>query len=209
MQESSTRKIYNTQSKFYDVIARHLVIRRQRTAIEQMGIEPGQHILDIGVGTGLSLLSYPDHAKVVGLDLSEGMLSKAASRIRRHRIANAQLVRGNAMSLPFEDNRFDHVLVSHVVTVVSDPVTLIDEIRRVGKPGCWIVIINRFRSSNPFWAAMDRIFNPFFERIGWRSNLCFQELRDLTDLNVEFRYRLDRVDFWQTIFAVNSNIAAA
>ncbi len=71
MREAKTRLIYDFQSHFYDQIASRTLARRQRAAIKRMHIQPGQRILDIGIGTGLSLDAYPDHCHVVGLDLSE------------------------------------------------------------------------------------------------------------------------------------------
>ncbi|MBI4578712.1 MAG: class I SAM-dependent methyltransferase, partial [Planctomycetes bacterium] len=157
----------------------------------------------IGVGTGLALASYPTHANVVGIDLSEGMLRRARRRVQEHQMNWVQLALGNALELPFPDDAFDHVLLSHVVTVVSDPVKLVAETRRVTKTGGQIVIINHFRSANRFFGAIEKMLCPLCQHLGWRSDLGLQELVEQTGLEVDFRYKLDNVDLFQTVFITN------
>ncbi len=203
MNEPTTRGIYDFWSHFYDVVCSKIVQRRQRLAIPRMGILPGQAVLDIGIGTGLSLELYPPGAKVVGIDISEGMLRYAKRRARRVHLASVDLVQADALRLPFADDSFDYVLVSHVITVVSNPIQAIEEICRVGKPGARIVIINHFQSGNRMMALIEKWLCPVCTKLGWRSDLSFEHLMDLTDLEVDFRYKLDHLDLWETIFITN------
>ncbi len=205
MQERTTRIIYNVWSHFYDALLTKLVQRRQEQAIARMDLQPGQWLLDIGIGTGLSLEFYPRSVNVVGVDLSEGMLGRANRRIREMGLPLSRLALADAMQLPFADGSFDHILVSHVITVVSDPVRLIEEIRRVGKPGCRIVIINHFQSGNTLMALVEKWLCPLCQKIGWRSDLALEDLMKQTGLDVDFRYKLDRVDLWETVFVTNNS----
>jgi len=207
MQERTTRVIYNIWSHFYDALLTKLVQRRQEQAIARMDLRPGEWLLDIGIGTGLSLDFYPRALNVVGVDLSEGMLSKAHERIRGNQLSRCRLALADALRLPFEDNSFDHILVRHVITVVSDPVQLIEEIRRVGKPGCRIVIINHFQSGNSIMALLEKWLCPLCQKIGWRSDLALEDLMKQTGLDVDFRYKLDRLDLWETVFVTNNSSA--
>jgi len=205
MQEHSTRKIYNIQAHFYDQIAANMIRRRQRDAIGRMNIKPGDRLLDIGIGTGVSLETYPRDCHVTGIDISEGMLAKAQERIVKNDFKNASLAIADAMFLPFKDNSFDHILVSLVVTVVSDPVRLLNHIKRVGKPGCRIVIINHFQSGFRLMAWLEKVFCPFFVKVGWRSDLNFHELLQEAKLEVDFRYKIRNIDFWDIVFLRNTD----
>jgi len=204
MEEHSTRKIYNIQAYFYDELAGGLIRRRQRNAIGRMEIKPGDRVLDIGIGTGMSLETYPRHCNVVGIDIAEGMLKKAQNRIVEGKMDNASLAIADAMFMPFKENTFDHILISHVVTVVSDPVCLLNHMKRVGKPGCRIVIINHFQSGFRLMAWLEKVLCPFFVKVGWKSDLNLHELLQEVELEVDFRYKIRNFDFWDIVFLRNN-----
>jgi phosphatidylethanolamine/phosphatidyl-N-methylethanolamine N-methyltransferase len=203
MSEPTTRKIYDVWAHFYDQLASNIVVRRQRLAVPRMKISQGDRVLDIGIGTGLSLETYPAGTHVVGIDISEGMLRHAVRRAKESDLGSVGLAVADAMQLPFADGSFEHVFVSHVITVVSNPVRLIDEIRRVAKPGGRVVIINHFQSGNRLIGAVEKLLCPIFLRVGWKSDLCLEELIRKTGLQVDYRYKLDQMDLWETVFATN------
>lgn len=203
MQEASTRSIYDIWAHFYDATMGRGVQRRQQLAIDRMNLRPGERVLDVGIGTGLSLDLYPRHSKVVGIDISEGMLGRARERMDLYNYGFAQLAVADALFLPFTDASFDHVFVTHVITVVSDPVRLIEEMRRVCKVGGKIVIVNHFLSGNRIAATMEKLLRPICEKIGWRSDLSLEYLIAETGLPVDYRYKLDSVDVWETVFVTN------
>ncbi len=201
MQEAKTRIIYDFQSHFYDQVASRTLARRQRAAIRRMHIQPGQRVLDIGIGTGLSLDAYPGNCHVVGLDLSERMLAKARQKLAQRDLQNVDLLCADAMFCNFAPQSFDHIVLSHVISVVSDPVELIRLAYYVGKPGCRIVIINHFRSANRMIGLIETLICPLCMHLGWRSDLSLQKLIRSTGLHIDYRYKLEPVDLWETVFA--------
>lgn len=209
MQEPSTRKIYDIQSNFYDATFGRLVRRRVATAIGHLRLQPGQRVLDIGIGTGQSLQHYPAHARVVGIDLSPGMLREARQKILRHGWGHVAIVRANALQLPFDADQFDHVFISHVISVVSDPVALLREAQRVARPQARIVIVNHFLSDNPLIALIEKWASPLCTKLGWRSDLALQDLLRSTGAQVRYRYKLESIDLWETVVMNNNKRALA
>ena len=199
MQESSTEKLYDLWAKFYDRTFGALVHRRQSRAIEELKVKPGDRVLDLGVGTGLSLLKYPAGADVVGVDLSGGMLNRAAEKLAEADRTNVSLVQADAMHTPFADDSFDHVMISHVISVVSDPNRLLAEAKRIVKPDGRIVVLNHFQSHQPVVGWLERVMNPLFVKIGWRSDLTLHECLQGLGLHVLYHFKLAAVDFWQIV----------
>lgn len=195
--------IYDQHAGYYDRVLTGLVLPRVRKAIRLLDIKPGAKVLEVGIGTGASVGFFPDHCTVYGIDLSGGMLGKAAERVADGGHGNYRLVRCNALQPPFADGTFDVIFMSHVVSVVQDPAELIRVVRRLGKPGCRMVLINHFLSSNPLVAMMERFLNPLCLKLGWRSDLSLEELVEHGGLHVEFRYKLFFWDVWETVFATN------
>ena len=199
MTEHATGPLYDLWALFYDYSFGALVRQRQRRAVEQLRARPGDRVLDMGVGTGMTLRHYPRDITIIGLDLSNGMLTKAARKIKQHDLPHCQLAQGDAMRPPFADHSFDHVMITHVISVVSDPEILLHWAQRLVKPGGRIVILNHFLSTNPLIAWFEHILNPMFIKIGWRSNLPLEECLKGVDLNVQYRFKIAAVDLWQIV----------
>lgn len=205
MQESSTKRIYDIHSVFYDATFGRLVRRRIERAINHMNIGSDDLVLDMGIGTGQSLNFYPtDRGRIVGVDLSAGMLRECRKKIREQGLERATVFQANALELPFEDSTFDHVFISHVISVVSDPVKLVQEAQRVAKPGSRIVIVNHFQSTNRFIALVEKWLCPLCTKLGWRSDLALQDLIQRTGVEIDYRYKLESIDLWETVVMTNS-----
>ena len=207
MQESSTKKIYDVHSMFYDATFGRLVKRRIERAIHHMNIGDSDLVLDLGIGTGVSLNYYPQRGHVVGVDLSAGMLREARKKIRERNLAHTSVFQANALQLPFGDSTFDHVFISHVISVVSDPIQLVKEAQRVAKPGARIVIVNHFQSTNRFLALVEKWLCPLCTKLGWRSDLALNDLIKRTGVEVDYRYKLESIDLWETVVITNNKSA--
>jgi phosphatidylethanolamine/phosphatidyl-N-methylethanolamine N-methyltransferase len=207
MQESSTKKIYDVHSMFYDATFGRLVKRRIERAIHHMNIGDSDLVLDLGIGTGVSLNYYPQRGHVVGVDLSAGMLREARKKIRERGLTHTSVFQANALQLPFGDSTFDHVFISHVISVVSDPIQLVKEAQRVAKPGARIVIVNHFQSTNRFLALVEKWLCPLCTKLGWRSDLALNDLIKRTGVEVDYRYKLESIDLWETVVITNNKSA--
>jgi phosphatidylethanolamine/phosphatidyl-N-methylethanolamine N-methyltransferase len=204
MQEATTRKIYDVHSMFYDATFGRLVRRRIQRAIEHMNIGESDRVLDLGIGTGVSLNFYPRRGKLMGVDLSAGMLREARKKIRENQLDHVAVFQADAMKLPFADDSFDHVFISHVISVVSDPYKLVQEAQRVAKPGARIVIVNHFQSTNRFIAMVEKLLCPLCTKLGWRSDLALQDLIRETGVSIDYRYKLENIDLWETVVITNT-----
>jgi phosphatidylethanolamine/phosphatidyl-N-methylethanolamine N-methyltransferase len=208
MEESTTRGIYDFHSTFYDITFGRLVRRRIARAISHMNIQADDLVLDLGIGTGVSLNYYPvDRGRLIGLDLSAGMLKQACKKISDQGRTNAAVFQADALYLPFGDNSFDHVFISHVISVVSDPYRLVREAQRVAKPGARIVLLNHFQSTNPMVAMIEKWVSPICTQLGWRSDLQLNELVKRTGMQIDYRYKLESIDLWETVVVNNDKSA--
>ncbi|MEX0886366.1 MAG: methyltransferase domain-containing protein [Phycisphaeraceae bacterium] len=199
MQEPATSRCYDIWAGIYDRTFGALVHKRQRAALEQLQPKPGDRILDLGVGTGMTLEHYPDDVTIVGLDLSWGMLDKANHKRQRLGLKHTHLVQADAMYPPFAPRSFDHLMITHTVSVVSDPPRLMRWARSLVKPGGQIVVLNHFRSANPLIGSVEKLVNPLCVKIGWRSDLSLEDCIGDADLHVAYRFKLATVDLWQIV----------
>ncbi len=199
MTESVTSKTYDVWSWYYDRTFGHLVRSRQTRAVQQLRARPGDRILDIGVGTGMLLPLYPRDVTVVGMDLSGGMLAKAAKKRQELGLDHCHLVRSDAMLPPFADASFDHVVITHTISVVSRPDRLIQWASRLLKPRGRIILLNHFQSAHPVVAWFEKVLNPLFVKIGWRSDLSLEDVLRGGDLRVDYRFKMRLLDLWQIV----------
>jgi phosphatidylethanolamine/phosphatidyl-N-methylethanolamine N-methyltransferase len=183
------------------------VKKRVGTAISHMNIADDEWVLDLGIGTGQSLGFYPRKGHIVGIDLSDGMLREARKKVRENKLEHVTLVQANALQLPFPDNCFNHVFISHVISVVSDPVQLVKEAQRVAKPEARIVVLNHFQSPNRFIAMIEKWLCPLCTRLGWRSDLALPDLIRKTNMQIDYRYKLESIDLWETVVMTNNKSA--
>lgn len=160
-------RIYSTYSGFYDLLFDRLLQPGRERAVEALDVQPGDRILEIGVGTGLSLPLYPRECHITGIDVSPGMIEQAGRRARDMRMRNVSLLKMEAEHMSFPDASFDSVLASYVMSTVADPVRVLHEVHRVCRVGGRIIILNHLRSRNRVIAAFERYLTPVSRRIGF------------------------------------------
>jgi len=199
MNEPKTSRLYDLWALFYDHSFGALVSLRQKRAVEELRPQKGDRILEIGIGTGMTLKHYPRDISLVGIDLSRGMLNKATSKINKLNIDSCYLVQADAMLPPLAEHSFDHILICHAISVVSDPAKLLQWAKKLVKPGGRIVVLNHFLSHMPMIAWLEKRLNPLCVKIGWRSDLSLEECLWQTDLRVLYQFKMNMIDLWEIV----------
>ena len=165
-------RTYRRYAPLYDLIfGAVLGPGRKRMARTVVALDPDS-VLEVGVGTGLALPHYPEHARVVGIDLSPEMLARAQVQVDRLPARAISLHAMDAEQLSFADDSFDCVTVLYVLSVTPDPDRLVAELRRVCKPQGHIIIVNHFSGSR-FWWLLERMVKSLADRIGFRSDFDY------------------------------------
>ena len=171
-------KAYGRWAPVYDIVFGKIFDHgRQLTIAEADKI--GGRVLDVGVGTGLSLSDYSRTTKICGVDISEPMLRKAHARVRALRLSNVEVLSVmDAKNLAFHDGFFDAVVAQYVITAVPDPEGTLDEFVRVLKPGGELILVNHIGAESGPRKLFELAFAPVARRLGWRPEFPWQRLVD-------------------------------
>lgn len=199
MSISSVRKVYNAYAWFYDVVfgrifnqGRHLTVD-----IVNKSAAPNARILELGVGTGLSLPLYRPDLHITGVDISEKMLKKAEERIVADKVkTNISLKVMDAASLEFADNSFDFIVAMYVASVVPDIDAFLQEITRVAKPSSEIVFVNHFASEKPAMRFLEKKFARINNIVGFNSDFSMHHILDYDKFNVLNSQKVNLFKYW-------------
>jgi phosphatidylethanolamine/phosphatidyl-N-methylethanolamine N-methyltransferase len=169
-------KAYGRWAPIYDLVfGKVFDSGRQSTIAEADRI--GGRILDVGVGTGLSLSDYARSTKICGVDISEPMLRRAQARVRALGLSNVEtLAVMDAKHLAFADNAFDAVVAQYVITAVPDPEATLDDFVRVLKRGGELILVNHIGAESGPRRLFELAFAPLARRLGWRPEFPWERL---------------------------------
>jgi len=169
---------YALWAPFYDLVF-GAVFEQGRQAAIRAAERVGGRILEVGVGTGISLPDYGRASRVTGIDISEPMLRKAQKRVAELGLRNVEgLALMDAERLAFPDESFDVIVAQHVITTVPHPETALDELARVLRAGGEIVLVSRVGAEAGLRAAFEQSFAPLTERLGWRLEFPWSRYTD-------------------------------
>jgi phosphatidylethanolamine/phosphatidyl-N-methylethanolamine N-methyltransferase len=176
LDKAAIERAYARWAPVYDLVFGSVFDRGRKAAIAAAD-RIGGRILEVGVGTGLSLPEYAWSDRIVGIDLSTPMLHKAMARLREHRLPNVDgLAVMDARRLGFQDAVFDVVVGQYVITTVPEPEATLDEFARVLKPGGEIVLVNHLGAEAGPRALLEGWFAPLARRLGWRPEFRWARL---------------------------------
>jgi phosphatidylethanolamine/phosphatidyl-N-methylethanolamine N-methyltransferase len=176
MDEHAVRRAYARWAPVYDLSFGKIADAGRIIAVDSINRRSGK-VLEVGVGTGMSLPRYRKHLNVTGIDLSPQMLIKARDRAARLGLDNVDaLLEMDASDLKFEDDSFDTVAAMYVMTVVPDPHKVMAELERVCRPGGEVFIVNHFSQDHGLRGLIEKVMSPFAEQLGWRPEFSIDTI---------------------------------
>jgi phosphatidylethanolamine/phosphatidyl-N-methylethanolamine N-methyltransferase len=174
LDKQTVTKAYARWAPVYDLVFGAVFERGRQAAIEAAE-RVGGRILEVGVGTGISLPEYSRDCTLCGVDISEPMLRKARERVAEFGLTNVEgLWVMDAEHLSFPDQSFDVVVAQYVVTTVPNPEATLDEFARVLKPGGEIVLVSRVGAEAGLRRSLEHWFAPAARKLGWRTEFSFE-----------------------------------
>ncbi len=203
MDAESIDQVYSVYSGFYDLIWHKLFHESREEAVSLLNLKGGERVLDVGVGTGLSLSFYPKNCKVVGIDLCDAMLQKGRKRRARHGYSHIELHEMDAMKMDFPDNSFDAIFAAYTISVVPDSSRVIDEMIRVCKKGGKLVFLNHFKNGNRFISTCEKIITPLTKKMGFRADLDLATLFSGKPVSIEKKMSVKPLNYWDLVLCLN------
>lgn len=204
MDLQDTLRTYRVFAGSYDFVFGPVFHPGRKEAVRIANDGPGQRILEVGVGTGLSLPYFRKDAEVTGIDVSAEMLAKARQRVDRLGLGQ---VRGlhvmDAEDMTFADNAFDAVLALYVASVVPSPARFAAEMRRVCRPGGTIVIVNHFTSENPAMRFIEKRLAPLAGKIGFHADFPLDPFLEGSRLAVREIRPSNLFGYWKLLRCTN------
>jgi len=200
MDIASIKSAYRRYARYYDRVFGPIFAPGRSMAIERLESQSGKRILEVGVGTGLSLPHYEDDTQIVGIDISSDMLDIARNRVRDQKLDHVEaLLEMDAENLSFEDNSFDAVIAMYVASVVPNPDRLMAEMARVCKTGGDLMVINHFASDNRLLRGMERGLTPLSRFVGFRPSMDLSELPQPANFERLGIYRANMMGYWKLV----------
>lgn len=202
MDQQSVAAAYRRLSKQYDRFFGRVFEPGRKLAVDKMDCRPGDRVLEVGVGTGLSLQYYPDSVHVTGIDVSPHMLERAHARLNGA-ADRVELALMDAQELEYASDCFDKVVAMYVASVVPDPQRMVAEMKRVCRPGGEMFIVNHFSRDKGAMAALERLASPVSKFVGFRSSFPLEDFLAESDLQVVETVPVNLFGYWTLIRAVN------
>ena len=189
-------RVYGVLARVYDGFFDWALGPGRRRAVIRLDARPGDRVLEVGVGTGLSLPLYPADCDVVGIDITEAMLDRARTRLEGLGRRNVRLEKMDARAIRFPDASFDKVLAPYVISVVPDPAPVMAEVVRVCRPGGRVLIVNKFQSGFAPLAALERSLTPLSTWIGFRMDLPVETVTSTPGLRLLRSEKVNLLGLW-------------
>jgi phosphatidylethanolamine/phosphatidyl-N-methylethanolamine N-methyltransferase len=205
LETSFVEGVYENMASVYDLFFGLPLHHGRAKAIRRMAIKPDDQILEVGVGTGISLPLYPRQCSITGIDLSDGMLERARTRVEQYNLPNVRLFQMDATRLQFPDNTFDIVYAPYFINCVPDPLAVTREMRRVCKRGGRLVFLNHFLSDNALGSKLERAIAPLTLHLGFKSDFDLPAFLAQTGLRAASIEKVNLPRIWSLVICDNAD----
>jgi len=202
MSTLAIEKVYDTYALFYDQIFGKIFDqgRHQSTMIVNQNAPARANVLELGVGTGLSLPLYRPDLNIHGIDISEKMLKKAQKRIDSGKVAaQVSLKVMDAEALTFKDNSFDFVVALYVASVVSNIDQFLNEICRVCRPGGEVIFVNHFSSNNRAIKMIEKKIGRIHSLVGFKSDFSMDPILNHENFQILNCHKTNLFGYWKVL----------
>ncbi len=199
-------KIYSLYSHFYDSLFGALLHSGRRMASILMDIQPGERILEVGIGTGISLPLYRRDTDIIGIDISWDMIKRAREKKQRLGYHNVKLCIMDASEMAFRDNYFDKVIASHSIAVIPRPLETLKEIKRVCKENAEFFFLNYAGSDDNLVAKFEKALSPIRCKLGLGKAINLEKLLNSANFNIDFKDRINTFKLVQIIKCRNNGV---
>ena len=200
-------RVYSSYAGVYDRVFGRVFQGSREAVVRNLKVEPGERVLEVGVGTGLCLPLYPRECDITAIDVSQAMLDRAATRVAELGLTNVTLMKMDAGEMEFADDSFDLVIAAYVVTAVPDHRKLLKEMVRVSRRGGRLIMLNHFTQDSAIVAAVEKAISPICTRIGFRTDLSVDEVIDGWPLIKERDERVKPLGMWHVVECTNNKRA--
>lgn len=193
MEAEDVLRAYARWAPVYDTTFGRIADAGRNEAVDLVNRGGSGAVLEVGVGTGISLPRYDNALRVTGIDLSPAMLKKARRRVARQTLTNiAAIEEMDAGAMTFADASFDAVIAMYVLTVVPDPAAVMAELVRVCRPGGEVIVVNHFSRDKGMLAAVEKAMAPFAGKLGWRPKFPVETVTQTGGLTLLRRQKVAR-----------------
>lgn len=169
-----------------------------------MNIQPGEKVLEVGIGTGMSLSLYPGNVEVVGIDINQDMIKHAGEKKQRMGYTNVKLCITDASEMAFKNNYFDKVIASHSITVIPKPFETLKEIKRVCKENAEFFFLNYGGSDDSVVSRIEKVWSPIRNRLGLGKAIDLEGLLQDANFKIDFKDRVSIFKFCKIIKCRNN-----
>lgn len=206
MDLNAVQAAYKRYAAFYDYTFGKLLAPGRQLAVELINAQAASNakILEVGVGTGLSLPSYRKDLKITGIDISREMLNKAQLRLQQFSdTLDCTLLEMDAEKLNFPTSSFNGIAAMYVASVVPNLANFLAEITRVCIPNGDIIIVNHFSSEHALINKTERLFTPLQKYLGFRPNFPADPIINYPNFKLIQIHKTNLFGYWKVVHLKN------